>query len=267
MKQVINSYITPGWPNVEVEYDRPIELFIDGFQGYDPKRNTFKILWVKEAEAISHFKKHVIENHMAFDVILTFDEEILAKCSNAHFMEFGTGWVKDYSFTEKKFQISHLTGNKEMAPGHLIRKKIHYKQEKIKNPKDFFISGYGGVENFANNKTLGPAKDALFESQFHICIENSQQKNYFTEKVVDCFSTKTIPIYWGCPNISDFFDVRGIYVANSFEEIMEICNSLNENSYSEKLEYVEKNFELCQKYITIIDRFEVLIKKILHENI
>ncbi|MCH9028858.1 MAG: hypothetical protein IH819_04430, partial [Bacteroidetes bacterium] len=30
-------------------------------------------------------------------------------------------------------------------------------------------------------------------------------KNYFTEKIVDCFLTWTKPIYFGCPNIKEYF--------------------------------------------------------------
>jgi hypothetical protein len=43
MKQVINSYITPGWPNVEVDYHIPIELFVDGFLNYDSHCNRSRL--------------------------------------------------------------------------------------------------------------------------------------------------------------------------------------------------------------------------------
>jgi hypothetical protein len=50
------------------------------------------------------------------------------------------------------------------------------------------------------------------------------------------------------------------------EDIVNTCNSLNENSYQEKIEFVEKNFELAQKYITILDRFEDVVKIILKDK-
>lgn len=268
MKQIIKSNIDPNWPLVEVDYDRPIELFIDSFIGYNPNKNSFKVLWVKESEEISKFKSMAIEHHKKFDAVITFDEDILSKCNNSYFLEFGTSWIKDFDLNRAKtFQVSHLTGFKEITHGHILRKKIHYKQNKINIPKDFYISQYGGVENSFNNKVLFDSKNPLFESQFHICIENSRQNNYFTEKLIDCLVTKTIPIYWGCENIENFFDINGFFIAKDFDDIIKICNSLNENTYKEKEEYVNKNFELSQKYIIITDRFEKLIKKILHENI
>ncbi len=266
MKQILNSKTCPEWPNIEIECDKPVELFIDSFYGFDVNKKTFKILYVKEAEAISNFKKQVIENYNLFDAVLTYDEEILQKCYNSYFMPFGTTWIHDYDFPEKKFQISHLTGNKTQTEGHLLRQKIHYKQNKIKNNKDFYISSNGGVENFMNNKMLGEKKEPLFNSQFHICIENSRQKNYFTEKIMDCFATKTIPIYWGCPNIADFFDLKGIFVVNNFEDMLNVCNSLNEQSYKKMIDNIEINFTKSQKFINIKKNLEELIKKIIKNN-
>jgi hypothetical protein len=264
MKQLVVSNIDSNWPNIEIEYHKPIELFIDSLFGYDSNKNSFKVLWVKESEAISHFKSIAIANKDKFDAILTFDEEILERCNNAHLMLFGTAWVHDYKFTEKKFQISHLTGGKNYTVGHKLRHKVHYKQNKISTPKEFYISQYGGVENFENNKILENDKSPLFDSQFHICIENAQSANYFTEKLIDCFVTKTIPIYFGAPNIEKYFDLNGILVANNFDEILNLCNSLTEKDYKSRELSIEKNFELAQKYITIVDRLQKKINYILN---
>lgn len=266
MKQILNSYTYPDWPNIEIDYDKPVRLFIDSFQGYNPNENSFNILYIKEAEAISNIRSEVIKNQDKFDAIITFDEEILKNCKNSHFLLFGTTWVHDYKFSEKKFQISNITGHKEFTDGHALRKKIHYKQAKIKNPIDFFISKYGGVENFNNNKVLGDTKVPLFESQFHICIENSKQKNYFTEKIIDCFVTKTVPIYWGCPNIGDFFDTSAIIIVNDFNEIITTCNDLDEQSYNKLLPGIEKNAILSKNYIDLVENVKNLLQKILKKS-
>ncbi len=36
-------------------------------------------------------------------------------------------------------------------------------------------------------------------------MENSIQKNYWTEKIADSFLSWSIPLYWGCPNLTDYF--------------------------------------------------------------
>lgn len=45
----------------------------------------------------------------------------------------------------------------------------------------------------------------LLNYKYSIALENSQQKNYFTEKFADAILSWTVPVYWGCPNISDYF--------------------------------------------------------------
>jgi hypothetical protein len=104
-------------------------------------------------------------------------------------------------------------------------------------------------------------KNELFYSQYHIAIENNRTKNYFTEKLVDCFQTKTIPIYFGCTNIGDYFDTRGIFQVDSIEEIIHVCNSLRENTYDKMLEFVETNYRLSMDYVDIISKIKNNINK------
>ncbi len=47
--------------------------------------------------------------------------------------------------------------------------------------------------------------------KYSIAIENSSQENYFTEKIIDCLLLWSMPIYWGCPNISNFFPEHSFY--------------------------------------------------------
>jgi hypothetical protein len=267
MKQIVNSYTYPDWPNVEIEYKKPIRLFIDSFQGYNSNEDSFKILYIKEAEAICKLRNETIKNQNKFDAIIAYDEEILKRCNNSYFLPFGTTWIHNYNFPNKKFQISNITGHKEITDGHILRKKVHYKQTKIINPIDFYISQYLGVENFNNNKILQDLKEPLFESQFHICIENSRQKNYFTEKLIDCFVTKTIPIYWGCPNIKDFFDISSIIIVDDLKDIINVCNNLSLESYNTMLLGIENNSVLSKKYINLVENVEKILQEILFNKI
>ena len=44
MKQILNSNIDPNWPAIEIDYHKPVDLFIDSFNGYDQNKDSFKIL-------------------------------------------------------------------------------------------------------------------------------------------------------------------------------------------------------------------------------
>jgi hypothetical protein len=168
-------------------------------------------------------------------------------------------------FPEKKHEVSTLVGGKLMAPGHFLRQKIWFKEQSIKNIKTkFYLSGnFGGIENHNNNPILGNDKSPLFDSQFHICIENTKLENWFTEKLIDCLQTKTIPIYWGCPNIGNWFNLDGFIIANDFNEIINACNSIDENTYAEKIKAVEENFEKSKIFVNISERLENKIKELI----
>jgi hypothetical protein len=99
---------------------------------------------------------------------------------------------------------------------------------------------------------MGDSKDPLFlDYQFSIAIENSRQLNYFTEKLLDCLITKTIPIYWGCPNISNWFDTRGwiILETTSISEFKLKCSRLPE--YSRFINVINENYERAKQYASI----------------
>ena len=101
---------------------------------------------------------------------------------------------------------------------------------------------------------------------FHVAIENSQSKNYFTEKIIDAFITKTIPIYRGCSNIGDFFNQKGFLTFNTEEEFFNIINSLTEEDYYSRKEYIEENYKLGIYYAEIFNRIADILEQIIELN-
>lgn len=251
-------------------FDRQVELFVDFHTINDRQPDSIKVLFILEPHEIqSKFTTLALEHQDIFDIILTHNEELLKNCKNAHLFEFGGCWVKQpYAFPEKRFEISTVVGGKKQTEGHHLRKKLWYKQEYIKTPKSFFLSGRlpGDVPNFLNSPILGDQKEPLFESQFHITIENVRRKYWFTEKLIDCLQTKTIPIYYGCPNINDYFNTEGMFIVNDFKEIIDVCNNLTEESYKNKQIFIEENFEKSKKFCNIADRLKDKIEKLLKND-
>jgi hypothetical protein len=94
----------------------------------------------------------------------------------------------------------------------------------------------------------GVYKNELFYSQFHIVIENTTQDNWFTEKLMDCFQTKTVPIYIGCDNINEFFNINGILHVKDLDELVEVCGNINEDTYENMKSFIDENYELSFKY-------------------
>lgn len=238
-----------------------VDLF-NGVENYGYDKKFF--LWV-EPEEYCPLRNNIINNSNNFDYILTYDDVLLKKLKNAVLFEYGTTWIdtEKYDLNKpKEFSVSTICGNKKNLTGHKLRHDLWFKQNNIKIPKKFYTS-----ENFSlpimGNPVLGRYKEPLFDSMFHICIENVSKNNFFTEKIIDPLVCKTIPIYLGCPNISNYFDTRGFLVANNVDDIINICNNLTIDEYYNRMEYININYEKALKYSDIrynlVEKIKTLI--------
>jgi len=71
--------------------------------------------------------------------------------------------------------------------------------------KDNLTSKFGAAYKGALRDNWICRASALEDFLFSMAIENSRENNYFSEKLTDCFLMDTMPIYYGCPNIKNFF--------------------------------------------------------------
>jgi len=69
-----------------------------------------------------------------------------------------------------------------------------------------------------------------------------------------------VPIYWGCDNIGEFFNKRGMLCCSNPQEILELLPTLNEEKYRKMLPYVESNLEKSLEYVDFWARVEEKIK-------
>ena len=97
-------------------------------------------------------------------------------------------------------------------------------------------------------KTIEYKEEGLTEYRYSIVVENSNEKNYFTEKILDCFLTGTIPIYWGCPNLDSFFNINGVVIFRTVEELKTLLPTLDKNLYDSKIDTIKENFERARMY-------------------
>ena len=157
-------------------------------------------------------------------------------------------------YPTKKFEVSFLCGAKRLVEGHKFRQEIYKIEDKITIPKKWFYTLKDfDVENF-NKGGIGRPDDIWVqkqicyqESMFHIGVENVKYNNWCTEKICDAFATKTVPIYWGCPNLAKFgYDENGIIRFNTKEELLDILNNLTPEKYYEMLPSIEHNYTLVK---------------------
>jgi hypothetical protein len=89
---------------------------------------------------------------------------------------------------------------------------------------------------------------ALKDYMFSIVVENCKEDYYFSEKLIDCFLSGTVPIYYGCPSIDTFFNINGIIMYDTVDECLDIIRNITPEKYSQMLPYIEENFAIAQKY-------------------
>ncbi len=100
-------------------------------------------------------------------------------------------------FAEKKNDyISWITSNSNVNPGHEPRLKFMEILKKSDIKLDLFGRGI---------KPLDDKFNALYSYKYSIAIENYSAINYWTEKIADPYLSWTMPVYYGCKNIEDFF--------------------------------------------------------------
>jgi len=200
--------------------------------------NEKKYAWLLESPEITPFAYNFVrENYNKFDLIFTFSKDLLELSDKFVLIPYGGCWIEEENrmIHEKSKNASIILSSKQTTTGHKLRHAIH--------------QTYSSIDSFGYHNPIKNKITALKDYRFSLIIENCQKDYYFSEKLIDCFITGTIPIYWGCPSIGKFFDTNGMIIFNDFNELDSIISGLNKDLYNSKLESVKSNFEESKKYL------------------
>lgn len=199
-----------------------------------------KIAWLIEPPSLSdtHYKKAMILRD-EFDSIMTFDRTYTDRETDFMFYALGGSWInpKKFGIKPKTDMVSMIASQKVRARGHKLRHAI---AGAYANAVDLWGYGYHPIAY----KSIG-----LSKYRYSIVVESCQVKGYFSEKLIDCISQGTIPIYWGCSDVGEYFDARGIIKFNDLDELDHILHEvISTSDYESRLRYARKNLEFCWRY-------------------
>lgn len=256
---VFTNFIKEHFDNVilsDLELkDKPITVFYDyPVRSIDElKVNPYNILFIQEPNQLFGFHDWALSNSQYFNIILTWGDELLSKTSNSYFFPFAPGDfnMPDEYKDNKIFEVSFMCGPKHMIEGHRLRHRIYNSVDNITIPTKYFFEG---------------DKRPCWNSMYHIAVENSTNKNYFTEKIIDAFLSKTIPVYWGCPNIDQFFNMDGVITFDDEKEMYEKVNKLTPEFYYSKKDAIEENYNTAMEYADFVGRIRDFLKEICKLN-
>lgn len=169
-----------------------------------------------------------------FHRIFTYNAEFLAQVKNARYCMSGTTWIKNPEklVIQKTEMTSLIASKKRDLEGHNLR---HQTADWAKHANaDIKVLG-SGYQRF------GPKEDGLAPFRFSVVTENSAEQGYISEKLIDCLICKTVPLYWGAPDVGRHFDISGLIICNSFEDIVRELQNLTIEKYDGYKAVIEKN--------------------------
>jgi len=218
------EWVTDNSASVSIHMDEAI------FQ--EPKNGAINYAWLVESSAIipqiiEHLKLNIGLIESRFEAIFTHDRRLLEFSDKFRWSpQTSRTWIKEKNIKRKTKLISMIASRKVMCPGHQLRQQvIEHFQGKI----DHFGSGF---------KNIATKEEGLSDYCFSIAMENDNYPSNISEKIVDCFATGTIPVYWGPDTVVDHFNPEGIIkLDNNFA-----LEQLSPDYYISKFDAVKDNY-------------------------
>ncbi len=256
----------PVWGNCRFIFDRDCREY-DWLVVYDdlprdspvetlacPREHT--LLITGEPSSITHYGRSFLRQ---FGHVLTGQEAWALKHPNVIRRQPGLLWYyggSDERGThdslirtpppEKTKPISTVCSTKAMRHTlHALR--LGYTKRLMQDLPELDVFGYGmgRIDNKA---------DAIDPYRFHLVIENHSCPHHWTEKLADAFLGHSLPIYFGCTNLSDYFPEESyisIDVRNYDESLQRIRALLAGDGYEERLPaIIEARRRVLEEYST-----------------
>lgn len=264
---------TPGaqgvWGNYQFCIDNDVAecdwwVIIDGLVKEQtvscPPSNT--ILITGEPPSIKNYEKNFIEQ---FGTVITTQTKIKApRIVNLQLMPWYIG--AHYNVEQKRFDayskgynelkqidripktkmISIVSSNKTRTPGHQQRMKfISLLKSHFGEQLDVFGSGI---------QIIADKWDGIAPYKYHIAIENSVVKDYWTEKLADPFLAQAYPFYHGCPNIDEYFPQNSLTKIDIYrpDEAIAIIEKAIQHDYSHTFDS-----EVQEAKRLILDQYQI----------
>lgn len=224
-----------------VEGEPYIECYSDTFVNMCKGPGNNIALLLEPRSMIGPAYDWVEEHESYFRYIFTHDSRLL-RLPQARMLNWADVWLTTDS--PKTKGISLVTSPKDWCPLHHARLELYN-----------YFKEHGGVDCFYgdwNNPDIENIKpqDYLEHYKFSIIIENDIDDYWFTEKILNCFSTKTVPIYVGSPLVEKIFNPDGI-IRLQVEDIPRIVAHLNiDEAYRYRLKAIEDNFKRVEPWKT-----------------
>lgn len=224
------------------------------------KNKMVLFLWEGRSVCPENYNKNLHDN---FSYVFTWNDDLV---DNKKYFKFYLPSpkrlqnIKSIPFEEKKMLVNITANKKSSEPGELYtarRQAIEFFEKRLGDQFDL----YGGKWNKPINRTERALPflvkkyksyrgitynklETLSKYKFSLCYENLIGENgYITEKIFDCFSARSVPVYLGAKNISKYVDTDTFIDRNKFgtdNQLFDFLNKIDEKKYNSYLAAIEK---------------------------
>jgi len=238
----LSRYIDPkvGWESNPENFETCVYTDRLCFGEVDSSKSNYA--WIIEPPIINGENYiNIVKDHKKFKKVFSHHTNLANSIDNFVYVAHGGTWLRqeDIAIHPKSKIVSSIFSNKNWNAYHRMRQRIY---DRLKETNvDFYGTGC--------DKPIEYKITGLKDYMFSIVVENSIENDYFTEKLIDCFLTGTIPVYCGTKNVCNYFDSSGIIFFEGDEDLPSIIEKLNKNLYNETLDAVVNNFNVAHRYI------------------
>lgn len=232
-----NGFILPKKIEWVLDNSSNISIHVDHaiFSQVDRAKRNFAFL--AESRTIipsiyDNVLKHIKYLEENYELIFTHDKSFDGKSEKIKIINSAcTSWIldEDRKIYPKHKLVSMIASKKNMCNEHFFRNHI---ADIVGSQVDLYGRG--------REKQLINKIDGLRDYCFSITMENGTYDNMYSEKILDCFTTGTIPVYYGAKCVENFFNPQGIIWLDKLE-----IKDLTFDLYHSKKQSIKENFEIA----------------------
>lgn len=239
------------------------------------------VLFLWEGQAVNPHN-YKIETWNKFDRLFTWRDDLV---DNKKFLKFylptpiHSPPSRSFTFSEKKMLVNMSNNRYSDHKNELYkerRKTISYFDSNYPDDFDLYGANWGKpvtrlqkmfpwiVKEYKTYRGIAQKKiETISKYKFALCYENlSKTDGYITEKIFDCFTAKTIPIYWGANNIDKYVDPKAFIDRRQFSNNIELADYLKKIKEEEYYEILS----MGQRYLNS-DKYKLFLENSFCENI
>ena len=195
-----------------------------------------KQVWAVMIEPPDEDHRHLHKGDSSFYRIYTQDEAlrgrryVLSHSPLPWFVNKNYDELNSCAIPSKTRSLSWITSTKTTTLGHRNRMLF---LEKVRTAVscDFYGKGLSPIDD---------KWEGLAPYRYSIAVENFSNPYYWTEKIADCFLSWTMPIYYGCSRITEFFPPESMICIdiNSPDAIQKIQDVIRSNLWEQRIEAI-----------------------------